>query len=192
VRLYLCFNWAPLHEGVLGSGGTAPRILDLGTWWRWVFSFIAGRFTPTERAPGTYWTEGWVSPRAGLDTVVKRKIPRTCISLWNTGTRLKTKKSLSLLGAMFYSTVLQCVVSFRNRLWVSNEKWHSEPERKSNAKCIKWPESKGNRRMFMRISEHTSFVWPDMYGPCHIRGCIQKFPDWPPGARAANGTALCH
>jgi hypothetical protein len=26
-----------------------------------------------------------------------------------------------------------------------------------------------------------------------IRGCIQKFPDWPPGARATNGTtALCH
>jgi hypothetical protein len=24
------------------------------------------------------------------------------------------------------------------------------------------------------------------------RGCIQKFPDWPPGARTANGTALCH
>jgi hypothetical protein len=26
----------------------------------------------------------------------------------------------------------------------------------------------------------------------NIRGCIQKFPDWPPGARTANGTALCH
>jgi hypothetical protein len=25
-----------------------------------------------------------------------------------------------------------------------------------------------------------------------IRGCIQKFPDWPPGARTANGTAFCH
>jgi hypothetical protein len=25
-----------------------------------------------------------------------------------------------------------------------------------------------------------------------IRGCIQKFPDWPPGARTANGIALCH
>jgi hypothetical protein len=24
------------------------------------------------------------------------------------------------------------------------------------------------------------------------RGCIQKFPDWPLGARTANGTALCH
>jgi hypothetical protein len=29
---------------------------------------------------------------------------------------------------------------------------------------------------------------------CHLnlRGCIQKFPDWSPGARTANGTALCH
>jgi hypothetical protein len=25
-----------------------------------------------------------------------------------------------------------------------------------------------------------------------LRWCIQKFPDWPPGARTANGTALCH
>jgi hypothetical protein len=25
-----------------------------------------------------------------------------------------------------------------------------------------------------------------------IRGCIHKFPDWPPGTRTANGTALCH
>jgi hypothetical protein len=27
VKLSLCFNWAPLHEGALGSGGIAPRIL---------------------------------------------------------------------------------------------------------------------------------------------------------------------
>jgi hypothetical protein len=26
----------------------------------------------------------------------------------------------------------------------------------------------------------------------HARECIQKFPDWPLGARTANGTALCH
>jgi hypothetical protein len=25
-----------------------------------------------------------------------------------------------------------------------------------------------------------------------VRGCIQKFPDWSPGAKTANGTALCH
>jgi hypothetical protein len=26
----------------------------------------------------------------------------------------------------------------------------------------------------------------------YLRECIQKFPDWPPGARTANGTTLCH
>jgi hypothetical protein len=26
----------------------------------------------------------------------------------------------------------------------------------------------------------------------NIWGCIQKFPDWPPGARTVNATALCH
>jgi hypothetical protein len=25
-----------------------------------------------------------------------------------------------------------------------------------------------------------------------IRGCIQKFPDWPPGAKTENGRALWH
>jgi hypothetical protein len=24
----------------------------------------------------------------------------------------------------------------------------------------------------------------------NVRGCIQKFPDWPPGTKTANGTAL--
>jgi hypothetical protein len=41
VNLSLCFfNPAPSHEGVLWSGGRAPRILfDLDTRWRWVVSF---------------------------------------------------------------------------------------------------------------------------------------------------------
>jgi len=25
-----------------------------------------------------------------------------------------------------------------------------------------------------------------------LQECIQKFPDWPPGARTANSTALCN
>jgi hypothetical protein len=33
------------------------------------------RFTPWEGAPGTNWIGGWVGPKAGLDTVVKRNIP---------------------------------------------------------------------------------------------------------------------
>jgi len=29
---------------------------------------------PRERAPSIHWLGGWVGPRTGLDTVVKRKI----------------------------------------------------------------------------------------------------------------------
>jgi hypothetical protein len=32
------------------------------------------RFTPGERNPGTYWTGGWVGPRAGLHTEVRGRI----------------------------------------------------------------------------------------------------------------------
>jgi hypothetical protein len=59
-----------------GSGGTAPHTsltsaLDGGEW----SASLTGRFTSRERAPGTHWIEGWVGPRAGLEVVVKRKIP---------------------------------------------------------------------------------------------------------------------
>jgi hypothetical protein len=33
---------------------------------------------PAEGTPGAHWIGGWVSPRAGLDTVSKRKIPSPC------------------------------------------------------------------------------------------------------------------
>jgi len=36
------------------SGGRAPRILDLGTRWRWSSS-CSGHFSCRERAPGTHW-----------------------------------------------------------------------------------------------------------------------------------------
>jgi hypothetical protein len=78
VKLSLCFNWAPGHEGVLGSRGIAPRILDLGTRWRGVVSFTPDRFTPRERAPGTHLIGSWVGPRSRLDAIVKRKIPSPC------------------------------------------------------------------------------------------------------------------
>jgi hypothetical protein len=39
IKLFLCFNWAPRHEGVLGSKGIAPHILDLDTRRRWVVNF---------------------------------------------------------------------------------------------------------------------------------------------------------
>jgi hypothetical protein len=58
-----------------GSRGIAPRILDLGTRWRWVVSFTPLPLYPKERTPGNHWIGVWVGPRSILDTVVKRKIP---------------------------------------------------------------------------------------------------------------------
>jgi hypothetical protein len=45
--------------------------LDGGEW----SASRPGRFISRERASGTHWIGGWVCPRAGLDAVVKRKIP---------------------------------------------------------------------------------------------------------------------
>jgi hypothetical protein len=76
VKLSLCFNWAPRHEGVLGewrynSTHSLTSSLDEGEW----SASRPGHFTPRERPPGTHWIGGWVGPRAVLDAVVKRKIP---------------------------------------------------------------------------------------------------------------------
>jgi hypothetical protein len=48
VKLSLCFNWAPCHEGILGSGGIAPCILDLGIRWKWVVSFMPQLLYPPQ------------------------------------------------------------------------------------------------------------------------------------------------
>jgi hypothetical protein len=40
-----------------------------------------GQFTSKEKAPGTHWIGGWVGPRAGLEAVVKKKIPSPLLLL---------------------------------------------------------------------------------------------------------------
>jgi hypothetical protein len=76
LSLFCSFNWAPRHEGVLGewrysSTHSLTSALD-GVEWS---TSRLGRFIPREKAPGTPWIGGWVSPRAVLDAVAKRKIP---------------------------------------------------------------------------------------------------------------------
>jgi hypothetical protein len=78
VKLSLCFfNWAPRHEGVLGewmysSTHSLTSALNGGEW----SASCPGRFNPREGDPGTHWIGGWVGPRAGLDAMVKIKIPK--------------------------------------------------------------------------------------------------------------------
>jgi hypothetical protein len=41
------------------------------------------------------------------------------------------------------------------------------------------------------VTTHSDVHKSNKHTNTHIRGCIQKFPEWLPGARTANGTALC-
>jgi hypothetical protein len=78
LKLSQCFfNQSSLHDGVLWEwrySSTHPlaSALDGGEW----SASRPGRYTLRERAPGTHWIGDWVDPRAVLDAVVKRKIPR--------------------------------------------------------------------------------------------------------------------
>jgi hypothetical protein len=57
-----------------GSGGIAPRILNLGNRCRWVVSFTPRQLYPRVRAPGIPSVRGWVGPRFGHESVAKRTI----------------------------------------------------------------------------------------------------------------------
>jgi hypothetical protein len=83
VKLSLYFSRVPRHEGLLGkwrysSIHSLTSALDGCEW----SASCPGRFTPVERVPGTHWIGGWVGPRAVLDAVVKRKIPRICTCMY--------------------------------------------------------------------------------------------------------------
>jgi len=51
-------------------------VLDGGEW----SASRPGHFIPRKRARGTHWIGVWVGLRAGLDAVVKRKIPSALYS----------------------------------------------------------------------------------------------------------------
>jgi hypothetical protein len=70
IKLSLCWNWAPRHEGVLGEwrysfNHSLTSALDWGEW----SASRPARFTHRERAPGTHWIGGLTGPRAVLDAM---------------------------------------------------------------------------------------------------------------------------
>jgi len=78
----------PRHEDICGSGSIAPRILNPGTRWRSVVSFIplTALPTPGERAPCSHLIGGWVGPRVVLDAVAKKTKPFTLSAIHPTST----------------------------------------------------------------------------------------------------------
>jgi hypothetical protein len=66
----------PLHamEALGGRGDSYSFMTSALDGGEWSASRPGRAFTPGERTPGTHWTRGWVSPRAGLDTETRGKI----------------------------------------------------------------------------------------------------------------------
>jgi hypothetical protein len=69
-------NKALRHEVVWGSQGMVSRVLILGARCRWVVCFMSQLlYSRGNNPPGIPWIGGWVGSIAGLDAMVKRKIP---------------------------------------------------------------------------------------------------------------------
>jgi hypothetical protein len=71
VKLSLCLTkHHTMKTWMYRSTHSLTLALDGGEW----SVSCPGCFTPRERAPGMHWIGCWVGLRAGLDTVLKRKI----------------------------------------------------------------------------------------------------------------------
>jgi hypothetical protein len=78
VKLSLCFDWAPRHEGVLGGGGIAPLIL----WPRHEMEVSGQLHALAALPPGKEpllpigWEAGWAQSRSGRGGEGKNSQPR--------------------------------------------------------------------------------------------------------------------
>jgi hypothetical protein len=80
VKLSLCFfklstmPWMHIGGVEVWLYAFLTSALDGSEW----SASCPSHFTRRDRATGTHWIGGWISPRAGLDIVVKRQIPTPC------------------------------------------------------------------------------------------------------------------
>jgi hypothetical protein len=86
----------------------------------------SGRFTLRERTPGTHWIRGAVDPRAGLDAVLKLKIPCHCTLLINLPTlfvmplTLKKEAWTFFEASVIFSVFIKCCYTQTNALNVES------------------------------------------------------------------------
>jgi hypothetical protein len=67
MKTFPVLNQSPCHEDVFENGSKAPRILNLGTIWRWVVSFTPWSVYSQGRDPRIHCIGDWLGPRAGLE-----------------------------------------------------------------------------------------------------------------------------
>jgi hypothetical protein len=137
-----------------------------------------GRFTPGERAPNIHWIGGWMGPGIGLDAVMKRKNLCPC---WGSNPGHPICSSITILTELPWLTEVVVGNWSKRKSYTSSEIRVLCAHVKSLLKS--WQDINHKALIKLRPTWSKREV---------IRGCLQKFPDWPLGARTANGTALCH
>jgi hypothetical protein len=94
--------------------------------------------------------------------------------------------------------VPKACVAFRNKLFVTVRRCQSlaQPSSWSTTYCQLSVTDYSVYSQLLSISGVRLLYPQTENAPCrcdrelNIRGCIKKFPDWPPGARTANGTTV--
>jgi hypothetical protein len=78
-KLAAVLHYRLRHENVLGSGGIAQRILNLGTRWRWVISFTLRPLYSRKESPVPIGLEaGWASELVWTGGRREISLPCTC------------------------------------------------------------------------------------------------------------------
>jgi hypothetical protein len=115
-----------------------------------------------------HWSLSWA--RLIQPTIFHSVFLRSILILY---THLRLDPPSDLLPSDFSCQHFVCISSLSNVRYMPCPSHHPRLEYPNN---ILW--SMQNMTLFIVIK--------------HVGGCIQKFPYWPPRARAANDTALCH
>jgi hypothetical protein len=85
-----------LDEGVMGSGGIVPRVLDVVTDLTRMVSFTSRQFYSPDDIAGTYGVEVWVIHVAALDAVGKKNLVK--VNVYLSSLMVKVPDHVSVLG----------------------------------------------------------------------------------------------
>ena len=110
------------HEGIQGSGRTAPHIRNVDTVRRYLANFTHwSLFLPEEGTPNTHWVGDLVGPRTGPDIFEKSK------SLLTAGIRTRVSSAVTI-ATILSGLVSQCYeVCHNSALFLCvDSKWSSK------------------------------------------------------------------
>jgi hypothetical protein len=206
----LRFNWAPRHECVLRSGGTAPRILGLGP-----------AALPPGKEPLVHIGQeaGWAPESVWVHDYFRTSYVETALICLQ---RILTYSKRNWLVWNCVNLTICWLICWRHKLWRNSVAWymtllHQQLSIEKKPRIASVRKIEGTSRKMLRKKwhdddddddddwtrkENTSTCYNFLFKVGHniklytsvinVRVCIPKFPDWPPGARTANGRALCH